>query len=197
LATGVVIFLLHERAFCETIALSRFAYCLHWVQAATMKGLRLILVLKEASLALFAACLFLGSLPALAYASGPDSGDPEPIVLANESRILGHWQRGEGEAIIEISEREGIYRGVIVWSQRRPETVGIEVFRELRYDPAEREWHGRAYSIKRKREVPIDIEVPKRDELELTAHILIFKKDVDFKRVPNAQIAARRAKSDL
>jgi hypothetical protein len=84
-----------------------------------------------------------------------------------------------------------------VWSQRRPETVGIEVFRELRYDPAEREWHGRAYSIKRKREVPIDIEVPKRDELELTAHILIFKKDVDFKRVPNAQIAARRAKSDL
>jgi hypothetical protein len=78
-----------------------------------------------------------------------------------------------------------------VWSERRPETVGIEVFRQLRYDLEEREWHGRAYSIKRKREVPIDIEVPAHDELELTAHILFFKKGVDFKRVPNAEVAAR------
>ena len=71
------------------------------------------------------------------------------------------------------------------------------MFRQLRYDPEEGAWHGRAYSIKRKREVPIDIEVPKRDELELTAHILIFKKDVDFKRVPSADFAAGRAKPGL
>lgn len=166
-----------------------------WPSAA--KATAAVLMLKEASISLIAACLFLGGVPAAAHASGPDPGDPEPIVLANESHILGHWQRGEGEAIIEISERAGVYSGVIVWSERRPETVGIEVFRELRYAPEERAWHGRAYSIKRKREVPIDIEVPERDELELTAHILIFKKGVDFKRVPNAVLAARRAKSDL
>ena len=55
--------------------------------------------------------------------------------------------------MIEISERDGVYSGVIVWSQKRPETVGIEVFRGLRYDPDTREWHGRAFSIKREREV--------------------------------------------
>jgi len=147
----------------------------------------------NASVALIAGCLLLGSLPASAFAAGPEPDEPGPVVLAGQERILGHWQRGEGEAIIEITERDGVYRGIIVWSERRPETVGIEVFRGLRYDAEEHEWHGRAYSIKRKREVPIDVEVPTHDELELTAHILFFKKGVDFTRVPNAKVAARTA----
>ena len=150
-------------------------------------------MLKEVSIALIAGWLLVGSLPSAVHASGPKPDEPGPIVLAGAERILGHWQRGEGEAIIEIRERDGVYSGVIVWSERRPETVGIEVFRELRYDAEEGAWHGRAYSIKRKREVPIDIEVPKRDELELTAHIFIFTKDVDFRRVPNAEVASRKA----
>lgn len=151
----------------------------------------------KASVALIAGCLLLGSLPGPAFAAGPEPDEPGPVVLAGQERILGHWQRGEGEAVIEITERAGIYRGVIVWNTRRPETVGIEVFRGLRYDAEAGQWNGRAYSIKRKREVRIDIEVPTRDHLELTAHIMIFKKDVDFRRVPNAELAALRSKSGL
>lgn len=154
-------------------------------------------MLEKASVALLAGCLLLGGLPGPALASGPEPEKPGPIVLAAHERILGHWQRGEGEAIIEITERDGIYRGVIVWSERRPETIGIEVFRQLRYDPEEQAWHGRAYSIKRKREVRIDIEVPNTNALELTAHIMIFTKDVDFKRVSNAEVAARTAARGL
>jgi hypothetical protein len=118
-------------------------------------------------------------------------------VLAQNERILGHWQRGEGEAVIEITERDGIYRGVIVWNIRRPETVGIEVFRGLRYDAESGQWKGRAYSIKRKREVRVDIEVPKHDHLDLTAHIMIFTKEVDFRRVPHGELAALRGLSGL
>ncbi len=105
------------------------------------------------------------------------------------ARILGYWQRGEGEAIIEVTRHLAGYRGVIVSSERRPETVGIVVFRELHYDEEAGAWHGRAYSIKRKREVPIDIEVRHANQLELTAHILFFKKRVQFKRIPDAQVA--------
>ena len=105
------------------------------------------------------------------------------------ARILGYWQRGEGEAIIEVTRHSAGYHGVIVSSERRPDTVGIVVFRELHYDEEAGAWHGRAYSIKRKREVPIDIEVPQVNQLELTAHILIFKKRVRFKRIPDAQVA--------
>lgn len=152
-------------------------------------------MLREPSLVFLAGCLLLGS--ARAAASGPEPEEPGPIVLAGEERILGHWQRGEGEAIIEITERDGIYRGVIVWSQRRPDTVGVEVFRNMRYDPEAREWHGRAYSIKRKREVRIDVEVREPHQLELTAHILFFTRDVEFKRVSSAEIAALQASRGL
>jgi len=124
-----------------------------------------------------------GGFHATAYASEGD---------AKNERILGYWQRGEGEAIIEVRRHEGGYHGVIVSSTRRPETVGIEVFRQLQYDAEAGAWRGRAYSIKRKREVPIDIEVPQADELKLTAHILIFKKRVEFKRIPHEQVAGRQ-----
>jgi len=109
-------------------------------------------------------------------------------VEADDAQIVGYWQRGEGEAIIEVRRHAGLYSGVIVSGGQRPETVGIEVFRELRYDVETGTWHGRAYSIKRKREVRIDIEIPKVDELDLTAHILFFTRKVHFKRIPDAQV---------
>jgi hypothetical protein len=132
------------------------------------------------SLVLLAGWFILGGLHTVAYAAD----QPE-----TDASILGYWQRGEGEAIIQVRRHADGYHGVIVRSERRPETIGIEVFRELRYDEAEGAWHGRAYSIKRKREVLIDIEVPHADKLELTAHILIFKKRVQFTRIPDAQVA--------
>lgn len=129
---------------------------------------------------LLAGWFTLGGLHTVAHAA------EQPGTDAN---ILGYWQRGEGEAIIEVRRHADGYHGVIVISGRRPETVGIEVFRELRYNADAGTWHGRAYSIKRKREVPIDIEVASANELELTAHILFFKKRVQFKRIPDAQVA--------
>ncbi|MGB5413839.1 MAG: hypothetical protein WBM96_00950 [Polyangiales bacterium] len=128
---------------------------------------------------LLAGWFILGGLHTVAHAAD------EP---GTATRILGYWQRGEGEAIIEVTRHSAGYHGVIVSSERRPETVGIVVFRELQYDEEAGAWHGRAYSIKRKREVPIDIEVPHANELALTAHILIFKKRVKFRRIPNAQV---------
>ena len=135
------------------------------------------------SFALLAGLLVESGLHTTAYADTQE---------ATDARILGYWQRGEGEAVIEVRRQADGYHGVIVSSERRPETVGIEVFRQLRYDAEEGAWHGRAYSIKRKREVPIDIEVPNADELKLTAHIMIFTRRVEFKRIPDEQVAGRQ-----
>ena len=132
---------------------------------------------------LLAGLLLVGSLHTTAYASEGD---------AKDEQILGYWQRGEGEAIIEVRRTAKGYHGVIVTSPLRPETVGIEVFRKLRYDAEEGAWHGRAYSIKRKREVRIDIEVPKADQLDLTAHILFFSRRVQFKRIADEDVAGRQ-----
>ncbi|MFW2386777.1 MAG: hypothetical protein ACN4G0_00455 [Polyangiales bacterium] len=130
--------------------------------------------------ALLGGWLLLGALPTAAYASDTAAEVPD---------ILGYWQRGEGEAIIEVRRQGEGWQGVIVDGGKRPETVGIVVFRELRYDKTDGAWHGRAYSIKRKREVPIDIKVQSADAFELIAHIMIFKKRVDFKRIPDKKVA--------
>ncbi len=134
------------------------------------------------SVALLAGWLSLGGLHTEAHASHmPDEA----------ARILGYWQRGHGEAVIEVRRQADGYHGVIVASERRPEIVGIEIFRQLRYDADTRTWHGRAYSIKRKREVRIDIVVPNADRLDLTAHVLFFTRRVHFSRVPDATFARR------
>jgi hypothetical protein len=144
---------------------------------------------QKTLLALIASGLLLSALHATAYASGPDSDETEPSAPANADNILGHWQRGEGEAIIEVRQHPGGYHGVVVASERRPEIVGVEVFRQLRYDKDTSTWHGRAYSIKRKREVRIDIVVPDANRLELTAHVLIFSRRVQFNRISAANLA--------
>ena len=130
-----------------------------------------------------AGLLFVGGLDTTAHASG---------VAAKDSRILGYWQRGEGEAVIQVTRHAEGYHGVIVSSEKRPEIVGVEVFRQLRYDAEAGTWHGRAYSIKRRREVRIDIEVPNDEQLELTAHVLIFSRRVQFKRIPDENAAGRQ-----
>ena len=130
-----------------------------------------------------AGLLFVGGLHTTAHASG---------VAPKDGRILGYWQRGEGEAVILVTRHAEGYHGVIVSSEKRPEIVGVEVFRQLRYDAKAGTWHGRAYSIKRKREVRIDIEVPNDEQLELTAHVLIFSRRVQFKRIPDEDVAGRQ-----
>ena len=73
----------------------------------------------KVSFALLAGLLLVGGLHTEAHASG---------VEAKDAQILGYWQRGEGEAIIEVRRDAGVYQGVIVSSERRPETVGIAIF---------------------------------------------------------------------
>jgi hypothetical protein len=40
--------------------------------------------------------------------------------------------------------------------------------------------------------VRIDIEVPNDEQLELTAHVLIFSRRVQFKRIPDEDVAGRQ-----
>jgi uncharacterized protein (DUF2147 family) len=179
-----VILVMRGESFCESIVL--------WRERSSP-----ILTSNKVPLALLAGCLLLGGFQTAAYASEPPTEEPEPRVPASVDRILGYWQRGEGEAVIEVSQHAGGYHGVIVASERRPQIVGTEVFRQLRYDAEESAWHGRAYSIKRNREVRIDIEVPNTDELKLTAHVLIFTKRAHFKRIPSSEFAARQSEPGL
>lgn len=171
--------------FCENIIVPGWSHARSGHGYAPLTRRNTILKSKGALAAVCAGWLLLGGLDAEVYAAGKP---------AEADQILGYWQRGEGEAVIEVRRNAGGYHGVIVASERRPEIVGIKVFRQLRYDADTRTWRGRAYSIKRDREVRIDIEIPKANRLELTAHVMIFTRRVQFSRVEDAGFVSELAK---
>ena len=129
----------------------------------------------------------------VSFQLGPgDAGATESGVTASvegeateADGIVGYWQRGEGEAVIEMRLREDGYYGVIVESERRPHVVGTEVFRGLRYDPDRRRWLGRVYSIDRDREFKIQMTLPDRNRFVIRLRLLFFSRTVQFNRQPS------------
>ena len=63
----------------------------------------------------------LALIVALTVVHGLGSGARATVVQGDA--ILGYWQRGEGEAIVEIRRRADHYHGVVVASERRPEII--------------------------------------------------------------------------
>ena len=82
----------------------------HEASGDAQRGEHLILRSRLVSVSLLAGWLLLGTLPTAAYAS-----DTAP----EDAKILGYWQRGEGEAIIEVRRQADGYHGVIVDGENR------------------------------------------------------------------------------
>ena len=99
--------------------------------------------------------------------------------------ILGHWQRGAGEAIIDIRRQADRYHGVVVASERHPEIVGTEIFKSLRYDTERRRWRGSVYSIARDRDFDIEMDLADPDHFVISLRIRFFRKSVQFSRQPS------------
>jgi uncharacterized protein (DUF2147 family) len=127
--------------------------------------------IQQVPLALFVALVILHGLASGARATA-----------ARGDAILGYWQRGEGEAIVEIRRRSDHYHGVVVASERRPEIVGTEIFKSLRYDTDRRRWRGRVYSIARDRDFDIEMSLPDPDQFVIRLRVLFIRKSVRFNR---------------
>lgn len=137
----------------------------------------------------------LAALSAVAPSARADDRSRPTVSGASGERadgILGYWQRGEGEAIIEMRRGLEGYHGVIVASERHPEAIGTEVFRSLRYDAAERLWRGRVYSIERERDFKIQMSLPDPDRFIIRLRVLFFSRSVAFKRQPPLRVTTSR-----
>lgn len=130
-----------------------------------------MLEIERVAVAVLVAVMAVQALPGRAHATG-----------AYPDAIVGYWQRGEGEAIIEIRRRADHYHGVIVASERHPDTIGTEIFKSLHFDPERRRWHGRVYSMARDREFAIEMTLPDPDHFVISLRILFIRKSVQFKR---------------
>jgi uncharacterized protein (DUF2147 family) len=144
--------------------------------------------IQQITVALVATVLFLHALQPRALASGRVPHNPE---AAHADEILGYWQRGQGEAVIEVRRQADGYHGVIVASERQPELIGTEILKSLRYDAQERVWRGRVYATTRDREFKIKIAVPDSGHFVMSARVLFISRSVQFNRhpaVPSSEI---------
>lgn len=147
-------------------------------------------------MALVVTALFFGASESTARAAGPEQQDPTDAVGAQADQILGYWQRGEGEAIIEVRRQAGSYHGVIVASEQQPETIGTEILKSLTYDPRDGVWRGSVYRMSNGKEYKIAINIPDSDRFVMTARVLFIRRSVQFSRqttvnVPEARLAQR------
>ena len=132
--------------------------------------------------------LGISRLAAAVFAMGIALQTCTPVARAtgtHSDAIVGYWQRGEGEAIVEIRRRADHYHGVIVASERRPETIGTEIFKSLRFDSERRCWHGRVYSMARDREFSIEMTLPDPNRFVISLRVLFIRKSVQFNRQQN------------
>jgi uncharacterized protein (DUF2147 family) len=132
------------------------------------------LEISRIAAAVFATAITLQTCTPLARATG-----------AHPDAIVGYWQRGEGEAVVEIRRRGDHYDGVIVASERRPETIGTEIFKSLRFDAERRCWQGRVYSMARDREFSIEMTLPDPNRFVISLRVLFIRKTVQFNRQQN------------
>jgi len=112
----------------------------------------------------------------------------EPLAHATGNRedaILGYWQRGEREAIVEIRRQADHYQGIVVASEQHPEIIGAEIFKSLKYDHEHRRWRGRVYSIARDRDFDTDMVLRDSEHFVISLRVFFIRKSVEFHRQPS------------
>ena len=137
---------------------------------------------QQITMAMVATAVFFSAFQSVAQASDLASQDQGDAARAPADQIIGYWQRGEGEAVIEVRRHKDGYRGVIVASERQPQTIGTEILKSLRYDAEEDVWRGRVYRISNGKEYKIAIGIPDSGRFVMTARVLFISRSVQFSR---------------
>jgi len=137
---------------------------------------------QQITMAMVATAVFFSAFQSVAQACDLASQDQGDAAGAPADQIVGYWQRGEGEAIIEVRRHKDGYRGVIVASERQPETLGMEILKSLQYDAEEGVWRGRVYRISNGKEYKIAIGILDSGRFVMTARVLFISRSVQFSR---------------
>ncbi len=74
-------------------------------------------------------------------------------VLVNKehasSKILGCWKDEDQGAVVEVTQKNGVFVGRLISTPHREVKLGIAIFRGLKFDAAENRWVGRVYAPRR------------------------------------------------
>ncbi len=101
----------------------------------------------------------------------------------NADSIVGKWKDTEGTAVVRIESKGGYYEGVVVEDAENPGVVSTTVFKNLVYDSGEGVWKGTIYSIKKKKEFDVKIQMADSGNFTMTVKAGLGSKKLDWDRV--------------
>jgi uncharacterized protein (DUF2147 family) len=104
-------------------------------------------------------------------------------------RILGVWAVSGKPAIVTMVKTDSGYQGTITSNSKKPETVGRVVFRDLQFDAKTSKWTGSVYAMERQEWRDVEISMPADSAFNMTVHVGLFSKSLEWQRIPSAAAA--------
>ncbi len=99
--------------------------------------------------------------------------------LLAQDDLSGSWDTGEHNTVVKIFEKEGVYVGEIISSDKSAEAVGKQIIKDLKKD--EGEWEGKLYAARKKKWV--DAKMSREDEtLKIKVKVGFMSKTIEWKK---------------
>ena len=145
-----------------------------WLEHAVSAYVKGVIVKIPNFLSLLVCALM--SLPAINI-SPAHAGDINP------DSITGKWNGAGNPAIVQIQNKGSYYEGVIVDDDENPGLVSTVIFKNLVYSAVKGVWHGKLYSVKKKKDFDVKIRMNESDKFTMTVDAGLRSKTVEWKRV--------------
>jgi len=103
------------------------------------------------------------------------------ILSANGNKrnnIIGSFKKDGGESTIEVKYKNRFFQGYIVENNKKPESVGTHLFRDIKYDANKMLWVGKLYVKKRDKLYDFDIVQESDKKFVMTIKLGILSKDI-------------------
>jgi uncharacterized protein (DUF2147 family) len=97
--------------------------------------------------------------------------------------ITGKWQGAGNPAIVQIQKKGSYYEGAIVEDDVNPGLVSTVIFKNLVYSAVNGVWHGKVYSVKKKKDYDVKIRMSESDKFTMTVNTVLRSKTVEWERI--------------
>lgn len=101
------------------------------------------------------------------------------MTLNAQTSILGTWNTGKENTIIEITEEDGVCSATFISSDNAKLKIGSQFLKDVKAVKAE--WKGKLYSVKKKKWYDVTLK-EKGDILEAKVKAGLMKKTLEWKR---------------
>lgn len=100
-----------------------------------------------------------------------------------EDALSGWWENESQPVFVEMKHVDAMTQGTVASNSEKPESVGKQLFRNLKYDTKTKAWTGKIFVLKLGEEKDVTVVLQNPDQFQMTVKVGFFKKQVIWNRV--------------